>query len=258
MGDIEILRWADGRFVVDEWCDVNTGDVRVADSFVISDGAVVGFDRHVERFSRSVTSIAHDFDAPSFRHGVREVIPRIGEWFPRIEARDYGNGLLYRVLNRPAPVRESSVVVATAVSDPRRFPRTKGPDLRRLGAMRRETNAAAGEAIILDNGVIAEGAWSSIVWWEDGVLHRVAGNIPRLDGITESIIIDRARLLGAPVVDERRTPEQLEGCEVWVLSALHGIRVVSEWIDGPAMTPEPGRADYWRTLYETQRIMLEI
>jgi branched-subunit amino acid aminotransferase/4-amino-4-deoxychorismate lyase len=258
MGDIEILRWADGRFVVDEWCDVNTGDVRVADSFVIADGSVVGFDRHLDRFSRSVASIAPEFDGQSFRSGLAELLPRNGVWFPRIEACDYGNGLLFRVMIRPAPVRESTVSVVTAATDPRRFPHTKGPDLHRLGAMRRETNSAAGEAIILDSGMIAEGAWSSIMWWEEGVLHRVASDIPRLAGITESVIVDRARLLGAPVIDARRTPQQLDGCEVWVLSALHGIRVVTEWINGPTTTQEPGRADYWRTLYETQRIMLEI
>jgi len=257
MGDIEILRWADGRFAVDEWCDVNTGDVRVADSFVVVDGAVVGFDRHIERFSRSVQSIHADFDSESFRNGLKTVLPRRGDWFPRVEALDYSSGLLVRVINRPAPDREDTVAVATASSDPRRFPHIKGPDLQRLGALRRETNPSAGEAIILDNGFVAEGAWSSVVWWENGVLHRVADDIPRLDGVTESVIIEGARRLGAPVIDARRTPEQLDGCEVWILSSLHGIRVVSEWIGGPAVSQEPGRVDFWRTLYETQRFMLE-
>lgn len=258
MGDTEILRWSAGRFAVEEWCDVNPGEVRVADSFLILDGAVVGFDKHLERFSRSVHEHDPAFDAVTFRHGLVDALPKEGAWFPRVESVDYGNGHLVRLLIRPAPTRDTTVSVATARSDPRRLPHVKGPDLQRLGALRRETNPSAGEAVIISGGDIAEGAWSSIVWWEDGILHRVSEDISRLDGVTESVIVERGKHLGAPIVSARRTPAQLEGCEVWVLSALHGIRVVTEWIDGPTVSAEPGRADFWRTTYETQRFMLEL
>ena len=32
------------------------------------------------------------------------------------------------------------------------------------------------------------------------------------------------------------------------LNALHGIRVVTEWVDGPPTAELPGRADQWRAL----------
>jgi branched-subunit amino acid aminotransferase/4-amino-4-deoxychorismate lyase len=258
MGDTEILRWSAGRFAVEEWCDVNPGEVRVADSFLILDGGVVGFDKHLERFTSSVHDYDSGFDAVAFRHGLVDALPKEGAWFPRVESVDYGDGHLVRLLIRPAPNRDTTVSLATAKSDPRRFPRVKGPDLQRLGALRRETDPSAGEVVILDGGTIAEGAWSSIVWWQDGVVHRVSDDVPRLAGVTESVILDRARHLGAPVVDARRIPDQLDGCEVWVLSALHGIRVVTDWIDGPSVSVEPGRAEFWRTVYETQRFMLKL
>lgn len=258
MGDTEILRWSAGRFAVEEWCDVNPGEVRVADSFLILDGGVVGFDKHLERFTSSVHEHDPEFDAVAFRHGLVGALPKEGAWFPRIESVDYGDGHLVRLLIRPAPTRESTVSVATAHSDPRRFPHIKGPDLHRLGALRREMSPSAGEAVIISGGDIAEGAWSSLVWWEDGILHRVSEDISRLDGVTEAVIIERAKHLGARVTSARRTPAELEGCEVWVLSALHGIRVVTEWIGGPTVSLEPGRADFWRTTYETQRFMLEL
>jgi branched-subunit amino acid aminotransferase/4-amino-4-deoxychorismate lyase len=256
MGDTVILRWAEGRFVVDEWCDTNIGEVRVADSFVLLDGAIVGFERHFARFVRGVHAVDPGFDSGAFLAGLREALPRTGEWFPRIEALAYGTGLLYRLLIRPMPIRQSAVTVATAPHDPRRFPTVKGPDLQRLGAMRRELGEPVGEAIIVTDGVIAEGAWSSVVWWEDDTLHRVAPEIARLDGVTESIVAECARQLGTPIVDGRRRPDELDGCEVWVLSALHGIRTVAEWIDGPLTMTQPGRVELWRGLYETRRVML--
>ncbi|MBJ7434159.1 MAG: hypothetical protein JHC62_06960, partial [Microbacteriaceae bacterium] len=58
---------------------------------------------------------------------------------------------------------------------------------------------------------------------------------------------------GAPVVSARVRPEDLDGAEVWTLSALHGIRVVTEWRDGPDVHVEPGRVDFWRQQYLNQR-----
>jgi len=49
------------------------------------------------------------------------------------------------------------------------------------------------------------------------------------------------------------TPESLEGCEVWALNALHGIRIVTEWVDGPATAELPGRLDAWRARLDALR-----
>jgi len=34
------------------------------------------------------------------------------------------------------------------------------------------------------------------------------------------------------------------------VSALHGIRLVTAWIDGPALAERPGRAALWRSRLE--------
>jgi branched-subunit amino acid aminotransferase/4-amino-4-deoxychorismate lyase len=120
-----------------------------------------------------------------------------------------------------------------------------------LGALRTELDV--GEAVILDNGVVAEGAWSSIVWWKNDTLHVVDPSVPRLPSVTESIIRKHASFIGAPVIPARVRPDELDGAEVWVLSALHGIRVATEWRDGPALHSEPGRVNYWRQQYRNQR-----
>jgi branched-subunit amino acid aminotransferase/4-amino-4-deoxychorismate lyase len=93
-------------------------------------------------------------------------VPAHGRWFPRIELREDGE---LAVLVRPAPAREPSVVASIAdVSDPRRSPRRKGPDLDRLAALRERAAAhGAGEAVLVDtDGRLLEGAFTSLLWWE--------------------------------------------------------------------------------------------
>ncbi|MEN9740292.1 MAG: hypothetical protein RLZ72_558, partial [Actinomycetota bacterium] len=143
---------------------------------------------------------------------------------------------------------------ATAETDPRTHPFIKGPDLVALGNVRRDSGA--GEAILLQDGFVVEGAWSSVVWWQNERLHRVDASIPRLGSVTESALVDHARFIGAPVDAGRVTPDDLAGSEVWILSALHGIRVATEWVGGPELHVEPGRADYWRRQYRNRRTAL--
>lgn len=155
---------------------------------------------------------------------------------------------------REAPEPLTEVTLATSTHDPRTNPSVKGPDLVRLGALRREFDC--GEAVILHDGTIAEGAWSSIVWWQNDTLHVVARDVPRLPGVTERTLRRHASFIGAPIVEASVRPDDLDGCEVWTLSALHGIRVATEWRDGPTLHIEPGRAEYWRQAYVNQRTVI--
>ena len=84
-------------------------------------------------------------------------------------------------------------------------------------------------------------------------LHIVDSAIPRLPSVTERAIRDHAASIGSSVVSARVRPEDLDGAEVWTLSALHGIRVATEWRDGPALHVEPGRVNYWRQEYLKRR-----
>lgn len=254
MVDTTIYRWADGALAVDEWCDVNPGRVLVADSFLVVDGSVVAFDRHLDRFARGLAVQEIPVDADSFAEAAVAALPREGRWFPRLEAIEYNGGALLRLLARPAPDAVDTAILATANTDPRTQPFIKGPDLATLGNLRRDSGAD--EAVILTSGAVTEGAWSSIIWWANDELHRVDPNIPRLAGVTESVLVDHARYIGAPVHDSRLTPAELDGAEVWILSALHGIRVVTEWLDGPTLRVEDGRATYWRQQYANKRVAL--
>jgi branched-subunit amino acid aminotransferase/4-amino-4-deoxychorismate lyase len=90
----------------------------------------------------------------------------------------------------------------------------------------------ADEAILLNSkGEIAEGALSSLVWWRGDVLYAPDDTIPWLPSVTRQLVLEVANQSGVEVRLEAAKPESLIGCEVWLLGALHGIRVVTEWID---------------------------
>ena len=42
------------------------------------------------------------------------------------------------------------------------------------------------------------------------------------------------------------TPAELDGAAVRGLGALHGTRIVTEWMDGPDLDEQPGRLAAWR------------
>ena len=254
MVDARVFRWADGSIVEEEWCDPHAGAVRVADSWLVVDSTAVTMERHVDRFVTSVRPLMPDMDLSTFVRDAVALIPKSGRWFPRIEAIDYGDGALLRFHLREAPAPLTEVVLATSTHDPRTTPAVKGPDLERLGDLRREFGC--GEAVILTDGTIAEGAWSSIVWWRDDTLHVVSPDIARLPSVTERAIRVHAATIGAPVIESTVRPEELNGCEVWTLSALHGIRVATEWLAGPALHREPGRAEYWMQQYVNRRAVI--
>ncbi|CAB4622413.1 unannotated protein [freshwater metagenome] len=255
MVEARVFRWAGGSVVEEEWCDPHAGSVRVADSWLVVDGSAVNVAMHVARFTTSLAAVDPSLDAREFAADAVSMIPAEGRWFPRLEAIDYGDGAMLRFHLREAPDALTDVTLATAPRDPRTQPSVKGPDLAGLGALRRDLDI--GEAVILDDGFIAEGAWSSIVWWADDTLHVVDSAIPRLPSVTERTIRDHAASIGSTVVPARVGPEDLDGAEVWTLSALHGIRVATEWRDGPALQIEPGRVDYWRQEYLNRREALD-
>lgn len=246
-----VFRWTDGDFNEEQTAETANPIVRAVDSWLVVDGHAVGIDQHRRRFAQSpgLETVTKDLD--SFLDAALNAVPSTGRWFPRVEALGKDGQTVLRLHVRPAPDELTHVTLATAPRDPRTSPNTKGPDLVELGALRTELDV--GEAVILDNGVIAEGAWSSIVWWKNDTLHAVDPSVPRLQSVTESILRQHASFIGAPVISARVRPDELDGAEVWVLSALHGIRVATEWRDGPALHSEPGRVGYWRQQYLNQR-----
>jgi branched-subunit amino acid aminotransferase/4-amino-4-deoxychorismate lyase len=221
-----------------------------ADSWLVVDGRVRAVERHWARFGETCREHGVDPDAlAALRTRVEREVPARGRWFPRVELREDGE-LAVRV--RPAPPREPTVMAWVAdVPDPRRAPRRKGPDIERLAALRERAAAhGAGEAMLVDpDGCLLEGAFTSLLWWEEETLWAVPDDAPILPGVTRALLMELALGRGTPVAQRRPAPQELAGRETWLVSALHGIRVVTGWADGgPAAGDAPRAADWQRLL----------
>ncbi|MFM6982447.1 MAG: aminotransferase class IV [Microbacteriaceae bacterium] len=251
-------RFAAGEFVVENWCDVSIGPVVVADSWAVRGGTVVGLEHHLARFRNGLTAQGVDLDPHNFLEAVVERLPRTGEWFPRIEAVTYGDGVLLRYIERSAPQRENTISVRRATRDPRTHPTVKGPDLAELGQLRVEAQQhGAQEAIICDSrGAIIEGAYSALWWWKNDRIFRPKSELHRINSVTDLVLREHANRIGATISEVEASPTELEGCELWALSAAHGIRTATEWIDGPALQVTEGRVSYWRTCYDNLAVPL--
>jgi len=208
----------------------------VADSWLVEDGRVRDIDAHFERFELWVNEVdpASAMQVPDFVAAVRLAIPLHGSWFPRIElhAEEKAGSRLYLRLREAPSLHTTSVLWTYPEVDPRCSPRIKGPDLSLGMQMRRAAQMhGADEAVIVDrNGYVAEGALSSLVWWRDGALCSSGDDIAWLDSITRKKVFAIADSMGIETRQENARPEQLQGLEIWSLSSLQGIRLVTDWV----------------------------
>lgn len=220
-----------------EWCDPHEGRLLVADSWRVVDGRVRGLDRHRARFLACTAGFRDD--AETFWRDVVAALPRTGDWFPRVELRERGDGTQLSLRLRPTPALMSSADVTTAPYDPRTQPLVKGPDLEALQALRVAVQpSGAHEAIIVDaHGSIVDGAYSGLLWWRGDTLVQPSTALPRIPSVTVSLLLDEARAAGVTISEADARPADLDGCELWVLSALHGLRTAQRWINGPELAP---------------------
>jgi branched-subunit amino acid aminotransferase/4-amino-4-deoxychorismate lyase len=255
-------RWRDGSLEARDDCDVLPAVVEAADSWLVSEGGALALDLHRSRFMTSIPRGRYrQVDPGAFWDAAIAAIPRTGEWFPRVELRTrLGRPeLLYR--ERPAPPLSRSVVLATHRGrDPRTAPRFKGPDLEAMLRLRTEAQRhGADEAVVLDAaGRVAEASTTCLVWWRGDALAVPDAAIERIDSVTVRSVIALATGLGVDVLYEEARPDDLDGLEVWALNALHGIRIVTRWVDGPATAELPGRLATWRGRLDALRKPLPI
>lgn len=231
--------------------DTEGGEVLVADSFRVEDGYAVAAQQHWQRFRAAARAQGLDEELlTAFWNAVVKAIPPRGAWFPRIECLKGTVGRRLCFLQREAPPRQHSLILARAPYDPRTSPTVKGPDLQALGQLRRVVaGSGAGEAVIVDgDGWIVEGAWSSIVVWDKAhqTLSVVPDGVARVPSVTELVVCEIAEELSHDIRPELTAVEDLAGREVWVLSALHGIRVATEFLDGPPLGVESGFVERFR------------
>jgi branched-subunit amino acid aminotransferase/4-amino-4-deoxychorismate lyase len=223
-------------------------EIAAAESFLVQAGRVRGLDRHWARFARGCAAAGLDLDPP--RAALAAALPATGRWFPRVAAHADGE---LRLDVRPAPPRAPDVVAWLFDGpDPRREPRRKGPDLERLGALRTEAaRRGAGEALLRDeDGRLLEGAYTSLLWWEDDALCAVPDDAPILPGVTRALLLQIAAEDGVAVRDRRPLAQELDGREVWLTSALHGIRAATPGPEGCLRAGPAPRAPAWQARLE--------
>lgn len=260
MSSAALYRWNGGALVPVEHCDPAEWAVEAADSWLTSDGAAFALGLHRERFFAAAevrgSSLAGFTEAglAAFWEATLATLPAEGDWFPRVELQSKDGAASFLLRHRPAPELGSSVTVAThGGPDPRRVPTIKGPD---LAAMTRVRTAAqergADEGVLLTpGGQVVDAATTSIVWWRGAILCAPPEGsedsaFARVDSVTARSLFGLASALGVESFREAVTPSELEGTEVWALNALHGIRIVTRWVDGPALAEKPGRLALWR------------
>ncbi|MFK4101481.1 aminotransferase class IV [Streptomyces sp. NPDC019531] len=243
-----LLAWSPARGLTPA-TEPTAAPLLVADSWLVRDGGVRGLERHRERFLRACGEVG----GPPLRRllefwrDMTDVLPRTGEWFPRVELAP--GSLELRLLLRHAPPLGTGVRVwAAGQSDPRTVPRRKGPDLDTLARLRaRASGEGAQEAVLVaPSGSVLEAATASVLWWEGDTLCLPPPRLPVLPGVTVTLLQERARHEGIQVAHRERTVAELDGHEVWLVNALHGIRPVTQWTGGSLKAAPADRAPEWR------------
>jgi branched-subunit amino acid aminotransferase/4-amino-4-deoxychorismate lyase len=240
-----IFRWHEGVLEPLDYCDMTDTSIVVADSWLVSDGLTLALELHRARFFATAPP------APDFWDAVIRAIPRTGDWFPRVEYHANGRWV-FRL--RSAPERSRSAVLATwRGHDPRTSPRIKGPDLHSMLRIRTSVQPATEAILLSPEGFIVEGAYSGVLWWRGDILCAPPVEFDRVDSVTERSVLTLATALGLDTLEEAVTPSEIDGTELWVVSALHGIRIATEWIDGPTLAEQPGRLATWRARLDKLR-----
>ncbi|MEU0878273.1 aminotransferase class IV [Lentzea sp. NPDC005914] len=235
-------------------------ELLVADSWLVLDGSVRSLDRHIGRFTRSCLElgVVTPEDLERFWHETISAVPRTGAWFPRVELAGDPPSLRLRI--RPAPARGDHVRVwVPDVPDHRLHPARKGPDLLALGDLRAlAENHNAHEALLRTaDGIVVEASSSSLLWWEDDVLCAPPEEIPALPGTTAGLVRDLATALGIRTARRARRVDELAGREVWLLNALHGIRLVTAFVGCDAVPDNGKHFTSWRERVERLRLPLD-
>ncbi|MCU1414319.1 MAG: hypothetical protein JWN80_1659 [Microbacteriaceae bacterium] len=252
MSVASIYRWHAGVLEPLEYCDMTDTSIVAADSWLVRSGTTLALDLHRERFLDAVTDSS---DARAFWDAAIAAIPDTDDWFPRVELQLRGDGLLFVFRLRSAPDLSRSIRLVTADGDPRRSPLTKGPDTGVLSALRTVAQQrGADDAVILSpDGSVVETASAALLWWRGDALCAPSPELARVDSVTARSVITLATALGIDILYESVTPAELDGLEIWSLNALHGIRIVTAWIDGPSPAEQPGRLGVWRSRLERLR-----
>lgn len=248
-----ILRF-DGERLVPEASVSDEREVLSADSFFLADGMAVAWKRHLTRFADGIVDATGTLPSgwDEFVAQSLAALPSAGHWFPRWDYSVIDSAPRLQLLVRPCPPRSSVATLAIAAADTRQVPWRKGPDLLRMGRLREDASAlGANEALIVsDDDAIIEGAYSSVmVWRDESTVSITPRTYPRISSVTESVLTELLRASNITVIEHRHIVAELAGHEVWIVSALHGIREVERIIDGPPLAINRVRRDQFQEMW---------
>ena len=125
-----------------------------------------------------------------------------------------------------------------------------------LGRLRRQVLASGADEglITTSKGFLLEGLTSSILWWEKhrgrDILCTTPDSNRILPGIIRRLMLAIAAREHIPVAFRLVKPKQLDGCDVWSVNALHGIRPAIIWEKAPFVpltdALSSNRLEWWR------------
>lgn len=231
----------------------------VADSWLVREGSMIALDLHRQRFFNSCC-IRHGIDAtvlqPLWQEAL-DLIPATGSWFPRMELAGNSQQPVFQCRIRPAPpIRDSVKLIVCHTADVRQAPRHKGPDIPLLWRLHHQVLASGADEGLMttSKGFLLEGLTSSILWWErhhgQDVLCAIPDSNRILPGTIRRLMLAIAGKEGIPIAYRLVKPNQLNGHDVWVTNALHGIRPAVVWDKSPFMpgvsTLSSLRLQWWR------------
>jgi branched-subunit amino acid aminotransferase/4-amino-4-deoxychorismate lyase len=252
-----IYRWHNGELVALDYCDMTDTAIEVADSWLVTKGTALALGLHRERFLSGMSTDARDStNADEFWDAAVALIPHDGDWFPRVELQRRGDARLLVFRLRDSPERRNNLIETTWVDgDPRTVPGIKGPDLDTMTRIRTFAQSrGANEAVILtDDGYVVEDSHGGLLWWRGEILCGPPAEFDRVDSVTVRSLLALAAALGIETYDEAVTPAEIADTELWSLNALHGIRIVTRWVDGPELAQLPGRLSLWRARLDALR-----
>jgi branched-subunit amino acid aminotransferase/4-amino-4-deoxychorismate lyase len=116
---------------------------------------------------------------------------------------------------------------------------------------RRASTAGASEALLTTrSGLVLEATNSSVLWWEGPCLCAPSPELRILPGVTAGLLQEIAARFGTRMGHRRRRVQDLDGCEAWLVNALHGIRTVSAWVGTSVVAGPALRAPEWQARLE--------
>lgn len=242
--------------------------MRLIDSFLLRDGRLVNPDGHAARLtcaSSVASSTAGDDARPAALAALTEALralPTRGLFFPRIELSTQAPP---RLQARPWSANQlmtTATLVLHPELDQRIHPRLKGPDFTWQTTVRSAATARGASDALLEEpehpGQYRESAFGTVVWWQDGVLLRAAST-QRLASTTEAALVELCRQQAVTVQHAPMTlPALRDADSIWLLSALHTIREVTD-LDGmpcrTAVDSAPWCASLWDNAGTLENLM---